>query len=102
MGAVTEVHEVLHTLGSVNTSAPNSNGLGHCRDEDDIMCYPEGGVETFGRCATGIELLDCGSDDYFNARPAAGSYLSTHWNTANSRYLGTAPEDNVPADLPRP
>ena len=102
MGALTEVHEVLHTLGAVNPSAPNSNGLGHCRDEEDIMCYSEGGVETFVRCAIEVEALDCGSDDYFNARPQAGSYLSLNWNTANSRYLGPTPEDGVPAEIPRP
>ena len=34
------------------------------------------------RCATQVEQLDCGSDDYFNARPPAGSYLSlTHPTT---------------------
>ncbi|MBW3537130.1 MAG: hypothetical protein KY395_05075 [Actinobacteria bacterium] len=102
MGAVTEIHELLHLFGSVMYSAPNSNGLGHCRDEVDIMCYSEGGVQTEIRCNVAVELLDCGSDDYFNARPAVGSYLSTHWNTADSKFLGTALEDNVPAELPRP
>lgn len=102
MGAVTEIHELLHLLGSVNFSAPNSNGLGHCRDEVDIMCYSEGGVETFVRCNIEVEALDCGSDDYFNSRPQVGSYLSTNWNTANSRFLGTAIEDNVPIAIPNP
>ena len=102
MGALTEVHEVLHTLGAVNPTSPNSNGLGHCRDELDIMCYSEGGVKTVPRCAIQVEALDCGADDYFNARPPLGSYLSLNWNTANSRYLGPAPEDNVPAEIPRP
>ena len=102
MGATTEIHELLHLLGSVMYSAPNSNGLGHCRDEVDIMCYSEGGVQTELRCNVQVELLDCGSDDYFNARPPIGSYLSTHWNTANSKFLGTALEDEVPAELPRP
>lgn len=102
MGAVTETHEVLHTLGAVGLTAPNSNGLGHCRDDLDIMCYSEGGVMTVPRCAIQVELLDCGADDYFNARPPVGSYLSRNWNTANSRYLGTALEDMIPAELPRP
>ena len=102
MGALTEIHELLHVLGSVMYSAPNSNGLGHCRDEVDIMCYSEGGVETFTRCATEIEALDCGSDDYFNARPQLGSYLSYNWNTANSKFLGAAPEDLSPVEIPRP
>jgi hypothetical protein len=102
MGALTETHELLHLLGSVMPSAPNSNGLGHCRDEVDIMCYSEGGVETFVRCATEVEALDCGSDDYFNARPQVGSYLSYNWNTANSKFLGTALEDLSPLEVPRP
>ncbi|HUR49986.1 MAG TPA: hypothetical protein VMY88_10745 [Acidimicrobiales bacterium] len=102
MGALTETHELLHLLGSVMPSAPNSNGLGHCRDEVDIMCYSEGGVETFTRCSTEVEALDCGSDDYFNARPQLGSYLSYNWNTANSKFLGAAPEDNSPVEIPRP
>ena len=102
MGALVEVHELLHTLGAVNPSSPNSNGLGHCRDELDIMCYSEGGVKTVPRCAVLVELLDCGADDYFNARPPLGSYLSLNWNTANSRYLGPATEDAVPVELPRP
>lgn len=101
MGAQTEAHEILHTLGAVQPSAPNSNGLGHCRDEIDIMCYSEGGIKTVVRCATRLEQLDCGSDDYFNARPQVGSYLSTHWNIANSRYLDASPIDNVPAEIPR-
>lgn len=102
MGALVESHELLHTLGAVNPSAPNSNGLGHCTDELDIMCYSEGGVETVPRCAVKVEMLDCGSDDYFNARPQLGSYLSLNWNTANSRYLGPSPEDPVPTEIPRP
>lgn len=102
MGALTEIHELLHLLGSVSFSAPNSNGLGHCRDEEDIMCYSEGGVQTFRRCATEIEALDCGSDDYFNARPQVGSYLSYNWNVANSKFLGSALEDLIPITLPRP
>ena len=102
-GALTEIHELVHLLGAVNLSAPNSNGFGHCVDDFDIMCYGERGVSTVPRCATPVEQLDCGSDDYFNARPPAGSYLSTHWNTANSRFLGDAAVyDQVPADIPRP
>jgi hypothetical protein len=101
MGATTEIHELLHLLGSVSPGAPNSNGLGHCRDEVDIMCYSEGGVFTYTRCAVQVEQLDCGSDDYFNARPQIGSYLSTHWNTANSRFLGASPDDTAFSTLPR-
>ncbi|MBW3537131.1 MAG: hypothetical protein KY395_05080 [Actinobacteria bacterium] len=102
-GARTEIHELIHLLGAVNLSAPHSNGFAHCTDGHDIMCYGERGVSTVPRCATPVEQLDCGSDDYFNARPSAGSYLSTHWNTANSKFLGDAiVHDNVPLEIPRP
>lgn len=102
-GARTEIHELIHLLGAVQLSAPNSNGFGHCTDDHDIMCYGERGVSTIPRCATPVEQLDCGADDYFNARPPAGSYLSTHWNTANSRFLGPAiVHDAVPLEIPRP
>ena len=102
-GALVELHELTHLLGAVNLSAPNSNGFGHCTDDLDLMCYGEQGVSPVPRCAVKVELLDCGADDYFNARPSAGSYLSTHWNTANSRFLGEAAlHDAVPVEIPRP
>lgn len=102
-GARTEIHELLHLIGAVNIGSPNSNGFGHCTDDHDIMCYGEQGVSTVPRCATVIEQLDCGADDYFNVRPNAGSYLSTHWNTANSKFLGDSPvHDSIPAEIPRP
>ncbi len=104
-GALAEIHELTHLLGAVNRSAPNSNGLNaHCIDANDIMCYPVAGAKPMVlRCNSPIELLDCGADDYFNSRPSAGSYLSTHWNTANSRFLGPAiVHDAVPAEIPRP
>ncbi|HUQ39996.1 MAG TPA: hypothetical protein VM030_07550 [Acidimicrobiales bacterium] len=101
--AHTETHELLHTMGAVQLSSPNSNGLAHCRDEPDIMCYREGGVKTFRRCGGRVELLDCGSDDYFHANPVNGSYLSTHWNIANSTFLGAAAGfDDLPLELPSP
>jgi hypothetical protein len=105
-GATTEIHELVHNLGAVNRSAPNWNGAdGHCLDDNDIMCQnPPGATQNmkFLRCNTPVEQLDCGSDDYFNVRPAVGSYLSTHWNVASSRFLGEAiVHDAIPVELPR-
>lgn len=105
MGAHTEMHELLHLLGAVGMSAPNSNGAdAHCLDDVDIMCQVgANGKPKFIRCNTRLEQLDCGSDDYFNARPQAGSYLSRAWNIANSRFLGPAlVHDAVPVEIPRP
>lgn len=88
------LHELSHTQGAVQGSAPHTTGAGHCYDEQDIMCYNDGGpsfvVST--PCASGTafdisEALDCNKDDYFNATPAGGSYLATHWNEFDSIYL---------------
>jgi serine protease len=61
------------------------------------MCYDDdasGPVVMTAVCPPEHEaLLDCGDDDYFNTNPAAGNYLATHWNTADSSFLqnDTAP-----------
>ncbi len=82
-------HELLHTLGAVQDSAPHSNGAGHCTDERDVMCYVDGtGTATSLLCPAASEhQVDCGHDDYFDPAPSAGSYLATKWNTASSRFL---------------
>ncbi len=86
-------HELLHTLGAVQGSAPHSSAYGHCWDDEDIMCYDDGGLPNppgglVKVCPGAPEnQLDCLGDDYFNTNPAAGTYLATHWNVANSAYL---------------
>ena len=98
----TLMHEFGHTIGAVQCSAPHtscpSNELGHhhCYEENDTMCYSDGGSyfklggTIVYRCP-GVTTLaarwDCGKDDYFNRNPAAGTYLATHWNTYNSLFL---------------
>ena len=105
------MHELGHALGAVQCSAPHSTCPGgesnhhHCWDEVDIMCYEDGG--SYGRGRDGIAgtsddrrmridcdagspesaQWDCGKDDYFNIAPASGSYLATHWNLRNSRFV---------------
>lgn len=86
----TVVHELFHTLGAVQYTAPNSNDAGHCTDDHDIMCYddPNGTTPTIVCADEGLERrLDCRHDDYFHTDPPAGSYLDTHWNTADSAFL---------------
>jgi hypothetical protein len=77
-------------LGAVQKSAPHYDNTGHCTDDRDLMCYQNaGGKRTYVRCraSAGNVRLDCGKDDYFNTSPKPGTYLSRHWNTANSSFL---------------
>jgi hypothetical protein len=98
----TETHELSHTLGAVQLTAPHStNPFSHCTDEWDVMCYKDQQSTTLTFPCAGVEhddLLDCGHDDYFNTNPAGGSYLATHWNIARSAYLYDPAAD--PADPP--
>jgi hypothetical protein len=79
------MHENGHAQGAVQYSSPNSTGSGgHCNDESDVMCYsPDGGNlrqgGTVTRCDGGVQF-DCGGDDYFDPKPEAGEWLSSHWN----------------------
>lgn len=84
-----EPHEVMHTLGAVQGTAPHATLGLHCTDEHDHMCYQDlpTSVMTFPCPDRYEQLFDCGHDDYFNTQPAPGSYLATHWNTADSGWL---------------
>lgn len=99
-----EPHELMHTLGAVQRTAPHAtNGL-HCSDEYDQMCYQDAptSVMTFVCPASHEQLFDCGHDDYFSTRPAPGSYLATHWNTADSGWLVGAGADTSAPVVERP
>jgi hypothetical protein len=87
-----EAHELMHNLGGVQPDAPNATPGFHCRDESDKMCYDDdgSGPVVMQPVCSGRDgrLFDCNHDDYFLAgTPPAGSYLSTHWNTYDSRFL---------------
>lgn len=88
-----EAHEITHNLGGVQDSAPHATGGLHCRDESDLMCYADGGpngqmIQPY-LCPDFADegRLDCGNDDYFAATPLPGSYLASHWNTADAAAL---------------
>ena len=88
----TAAHELRHTLGAVQDSAPNSSLGGHCIDEYDVMCYSdepfEPEMEIVCTPAGAFEnRFDCGNDDYFDPVAPFTSYLATHWNTANNWFL---------------
>ena len=92
MGTSVEAHELVHTLGGVNLNAPHATPFGHCTDDGDLMCYQDAPVTRVSEMCPpeGNAFLDCNGDDYFNPRPAAGSYLDTHWNVADSSFLSPA------------
>jgi hypothetical protein len=92
-GDIVPLHEITHTLGGVQDSAPHSTLAGHCFDEYDVECYADGGTHgqpgdmTYGCGGVSNQLYDCGGDDYFNPSPSGGSYLATKWNTYNNVFL---------------
>lgn len=99
------LHELLHTLGAVQESAPHATAGGHCVDGSDVMCYRDrtarSALYTDRVCAEGQgaigEALDCDGDDYFNPAPAPGSYLASHWNVYDSVYLAGCGDPRVKA-----
>ncbi|WP_431045855.1 RICIN domain-containing protein [Streptomyces sp. P1-3] len=110
-GGSTPAHELGHNLGAVNNSAPNTSGGGHCVDEWDIMCYSDSPnypqMKTVCPDRAADARLDCRHDDYFNTAPKPGSYLATHWNIANNRFLiagggGDTEPDPNPTSTPTP
>lgn len=89
--AGTMIHELGHTLGAVQYSAPHTSRGAHCIDEWDVMCYRDEPLKPKMKylCQDGAGefRLDCRDDDYFAAQPAPGSYLANHWNMADSIYF---------------
>jgi len=104
-----EAHELTHTIGAVLGHAPHATKYGHCTDQYDVMCYVDGpGTVLHDACPPSHQqLLDCNHDDYFSTAPTKGSWLATHWNTANNAFLvgGSAPPPAAhppPPPPPRP
>ena len=90
------LHEVGHTIGAVQVSAPHSTGAGHCYTSVDVMCSFDGGSYFVGGGAmkavcpqppVGEFTFDCNGRDYYELDPAPGSYLARHWNTSESGWL---------------
>jgi hypothetical protein len=103
-GHSTPAHELMHTLGAVQPSAPNGTAFGHCTDERDAMCYADGDGQRARSVCTqpdDEQLFDCRRDDYFDprARPTS-AYLRTHWNTADSSFLDRISAERNAIGLP--
>lgn len=93
--AGTQLHELFHTLGAVQHSAPHSDGGGHCTDTPSVMCaaVPKPAVP---RCAVQrVQVLDCGFDDFWNPAPQPGSYLENGPNIARGPFFGPQPQDDL-------
>jgi hypothetical protein len=96
------LHELSHTLGAVQRTAPHTTGAFHCTDGRDVMCFNDGGSKgsqyTTSVCAA--YTYDCGKNDYFKRPPVQpGNYLATHWNIAgtNNRYVQLMSDSTPPA-----
>ncbi len=94
------LHELGHTMGAVQLSAPRSTGAGHCIDGRDIMCYNDGGrlAHLYRNTRCSSMVWDCGHDDYFDATPAPNEYLATHWNLGSrfNRFIAFGNAVNTP------
>jgi hypothetical protein len=108
-GTPYEAHELMHSLGAVQRNAPHSTNRfpppagAHCTDNYDVMCYDDDGsgpaVSTVVCPSAAAERrFDCGHDDYFSTSPVPGSYLDTHWNSADSRFLDASQPIGVAND----
>lgn len=86
----TSIHENAHNQGAVQAGAPNSTGSGgHCNEQDDVMCYVDGGDQNQVMVACpvnpGVLHFDCAYDTYFDSAPEGGEWLATNWNIGHTR-----------------
>ncbi len=83
------LHELLHTMGGVQDSAPHTTEATHCTDGRDIMCRRDQGRlgQLYTHKACHQVVLDCNKDDYFNLQPEPGSYLANNWNIGSTYNL---------------
>lgn len=92
----TVLHELFHSLGAVQSNAPRHADDGHCKDNEDVMCY-DGWASTNYCPGTPTWKADCGhakveqgahlqGEDYWD--PSGGQYyLMSYWNTSKSYFL---------------
>lgn len=85
--STTWMHENAHNMGAVVSDAPNTSGNLHCTDDQDVMCYLDGGAQAAccfrSNVCTDREHFDCRHDDYFHPAPTSG-FLTNHWNLGST------------------
>lgn len=95
----TVLHELFHSLGAVQSSAPRHADDGHCKDNEDVLCYDPWPATNYcpgsptWKADCGHNKVEQGSnypgEDYWD--PSGGQYyLATHWNTAKSYFVKPA------------
>ena len=101
----TSMHENAHNQGAVQAAAPNSTGSGgHCNEQDDVMCYVDGGDQNQVLVACpvnpGFLHFDCAYNTYFDSAPEVGEWLDTHWNIgwSQNRFIQFGGPDLTPPD----
>lgn len=97
-------HEIMHSMGAVDITAPHATVGAHCTDEWDIMCYDDGAGVVIncptvnGSTVLADYVMDCNADDYFSVKPDADSVFNpppwwlggttlTRYNTAKSGFM---------------
>ena len=80
-------HELMHSLGAVNIEAPHATKGSHCTDGHELMCYDDGTPQKNVCPESNKWIPDCNHDDYFSVAPKKGSWLASHWNTADNVFL---------------
>lgn len=83
-------HEMLHSMGANQPTAPDGTGDYHVAQKGDIM-HPY----ISGSCHGTWRSFDCEQQSYWSLNPQPGDYLYDHWNSANSLYLYTVPKYTV-------
>ena len=96
----TLLHELGHTMGALQSGAPNAFDGAHCDDSgEDTMCYTSASSTD-----TGGPVFDYSNDDYWDpmANPALGSNTKLSWWTVNlSTFLcDTTSSCSQPASTP--
>jgi hypothetical protein len=104
-GTETPMHESAHNMGAVQYHAPDATGFGgHCNDENDVMCYQDGGNlnQTIVTACTPDITFDCGFDTYFDTLPESGEWLASHWNVGSclNRFIALDPAPACPDRTP--